>query len=268
MQSYIKAGLIVLSAAMLQSCTKVIDIKLKDSDKRYVVEAVLTDVPGTCNVRLSQTKNFTENNAFNSVSGASLSITDQSTGSAVTLTETEPGVYTSPSYAGVSGHTYLLKVTVAGSTFTANSTMPAKVNFDTLYMTEDQLFGQTNKFANLEFRDPASLGDCYQARQYVNGKALKDIFVTNDDYTNDRLNYAKLYVFPDDDKDKVKAGDTVTVDMMCIDKAVYKYWFSLQQSATGNSQSAAPANPVTNLKGGAIGYFTAQTLQSKTVIAE
>jgi hypothetical protein len=268
MQSYIKAGLIVLSAALLQSCTKVIDVKLKDSDKRYVVEGVLTDMPGTCNVRLSQTKNFSEDNSFNSVSGASLSITDQNTGLTTGLTETEPGVYTAPSYTGTSGHTYLLNVAVAGKVFTSSSTMPPKVNFDTLYMTDDQLFGRENKFANLEFRDPPSLGDCYQARQYVNGKALKDIFVTNDDYTNDRLNYAKLYVFPDDDKDKVKAGDTVSVDMLCIDKAVYRYWFSLQQSATGNSQSAAPANPVTNIKGGAIGYFTAQTMQTRTVIAE
>ncbi len=268
MRSYITSAFIVLSAVLMQSCTKVIDVKLKDSDKKYVVEGVLTDVPGTCNVRLSQTKNFSDDNSFNSVAGASLSITDNTTGSTTGLTESAPGVYTAAGFAGSSGHTYTLHISANGNEFTAESTMPQKVNFDTLYVTNDQLFGMSNKFANLEFTDPPALGDCYQARQYINGKALKDIFVTNDDYTNDRVNYAKLFVFPDKDEDKAKAGDTIRVDMMCIDRAVYKYWFSLQQSATGNSQSAAPANPVTNIKGGAIGYFTAQTMQTRSVVVE
>jgi hypothetical protein len=268
MRNILTAGFIILSAALLQSCSKVIDIKLKDSDKKYVVEAVLTDVPGTCRVLLSQTKNFSEDNSFNSVSGATLNITDNATGATVSLAESAPGIYTDPAFAGISSHSYSLKIVTPGGTFTSTCVMPAKVNFDTLYMTDDELFGMKNKFANLEFTDPVSFGNCYQARQYINGRLLKDIFVTNDDYTNGKVNYAKLFVFPDGDEEKAKAGDTIKVDMLCIDPAVYKYWFSLQQSATGNSQSAAPANPVTNVKGGAIGYFSAHTLQTRTVVVE
>ena len=47
----------------------------------------------------------------------------------------------------------------------------------------------------------------------------------------------------------LKAGDVVRVDMLCIDENVYKYWYSLDQAATGNS-SVTPANPVSNLSGG------------------
>jgi len=268
MRHIITTGLIILSAALLPSCTKVIDVKLKDADKKYVIEGTLTDAPGNCRVLLSKTKNFSEDNTISTVSGASVTITDNTTGIVTSLTETAPGVYTDIGLAGISGHTYKLNVVSNGNTFTALSTIPAKVNFDTLYMTDDNFFGNQSKFANLEFMDPPSFGDCYQAREYINGHELKDIFVTNDDYTNGKLNYAKLFTFSDNDKDKAKKGDTITVDMLCIDPAVYKYWFSLQQSATGNAQSAAPANPVTNIQGGAIGYFTAHTIQTKIVVVE
>ncbi len=263
MKTVLFASTVIGSLLLFSSCTKVIDVELKDADKRYVVEAVVTDSSGTCRVLLSQTKNFTEDNSFNSVSGAAVTISDLDGSSTVTLAETAPGEYTDAAFAGIPGHTYLLDITANGNTFTARSTMPLKVNFDTLYMTTDNLFGDVYYLANVEFRDPPPLGHCYQAKQYVNGKAINEIFVTNDDYTNDRVNKAKLFLFSDDEEEKVKIGDVVTVDVLCIDPVVYKYWFSLTQSTNG--MSAAPANPVSNVEGGAIGYFSAHTLQSKSV---
>ena len=56
--------------------------------------------------------------------------------------------------------------------------------------------------------------------------------------------------------------------MQNIDPVVYKYWFSLSQNATGETQSASPANPVSNIKGGALGYFSAHTISTKSIIAQ
>jgi len=53
--------------------------------------------------------------------------------------------------------------------------------------------------------------------------------------------------------------------MLNIDYPVYKYFFSLENSATGENQSATPANPVSNIKGGALGYFSVQTIQSREI---
>lgn len=261
--------LIATSALMgimsISSCTKVIDVELKDTDKRYVIEAVVTDSPGTCRVLLSQTKNFTEDNSFSYVSGATVTISDANGSSSVILSENASGEYTDASFVGVPGHTYLLTIAANGNTFTASSAMPVKVNFDTLYVTEDQILGNTNNIANLEFLDPPAFGNCYQARQYINGKRVEEIFVTNDDYTNNRLNKTKLFFFGDEEEN-AKSGDTITVDVLCINPAVYKYWYSLLQSASGGALSAAPANPVSNIEGGAIGYFSAHTIQTKSVV--
>jgi hypothetical protein len=268
MRSILKISLVLLSAALMQSCTKVIDVKLRDSDKKYVIEGILTDVTGNCRVLLSKTKNFSEDNTPAGVSGATVSIKDNNTGSSVALTELTPGVYSNAAFAGTPGHSYELSIAVGGTTFTAVSVMPLKIKFDSLYITKDQLFGDERTLANVEFTDPPAFGNSYRAVQYLNGRELKNIFVTNDDYTNDKKNYAKLFIFSDDEADKAKPGDTVTVDMQCIDPAIYRYWYSLDQSATGNSQSAAPANPVSNVSGGAIGYFSAHTIETKTVIVQ
>ncbi|HKO82838.1 MAG TPA: hypothetical protein VJU78_20670, partial [Chitinophagaceae bacterium] len=79
----------------------------------------------------------------------------------------------------------------------------------------------------------------------------------------------KLWYLVDEDEnpeEEIESRDTVMLDMLCIDNVVYKYWYSVYQSATGNSQSASPANPVTNIVGGALGYFSAHTKQTKSVV--
>ena len=53
--------------------------------------------------------------------------------------------------------------------------------------------------------------------------------------------------------------------MICNDAAVYKFWYSLNNGATGTGESASPSNPVSNISGGVIGYFSAQTIQSRSI---
>lgn len=60
--------------------------------------------------------------------------------------------------------------------------------------------------------------------------------------------------------------DTVNVMMMCIDKSVDLYFYSLSQNGGGPNASATPANPVTNIEGAVLGYFSAHTLQIKKVV--
>ncbi|MBW7892063.1 MAG: DUF4249 family protein, partial [Chitinophagaceae bacterium] len=70
-----------------------------------------------------------------------------------------------------------------------------------------------------------------------------------------------LFTPPDDEKN-IKSGDLVKVEMQSISSTVYDYWYSLIQGASGNSSSASPANPISNIEGGALGYFSAHQIQS------
>jgi hypothetical protein len=266
-----KPGYVAVFISMtifFSSCRKVIDVDIKNVAKKFVVEAVITDQQDSSKVLLSTTKNVSENNDFPGISGAAVTVTDN-TGIVTTFTEDSAGYYYAHSFKGVIGKTYTLQVIINGETFTAVSAMPPMVNMDTLYISDEVLFGESRKLSNTTYQDPPGKGNCYRYVQYINGKKENTIFTNNDDYTDGKYVEAKLwYLADDDDEDqKIKSGDTVRLDLFCIDPAVYKYWFSLNQSATGNSQSASPANAVTNITGGALGYFSAHTVQSKTVVA-
>ena len=249
------------------SCQKVIDVDIKNAEKKYVVEAIVTDKPGDSKVLLSKTKNVSENNVFPGISGATVSIMDNA-GNSTIFTETTAGNYAASNFTGEPGKTYSLLVKLNGETFSSQSSMPQKINLDTLFVSDELLFGETRKLVNIAYQDPAGKGQYYRFVQYINGNKSKPIFVNNDDYSDGKKVESKLWYIADDDNEdeKIMRGDTIMLDMQCIDATVYKYWFSLNQSATGNSQSASPANAVTNINGGALGYFSAHTLQTKSVI--
>ncbi len=262
-----QAPILLLLATGLFSCQKVINVDIRDAEIKPVVEAVVSDIPGESVVKLSTTKKISESNQFPGISGAVVSVTDDA-GIRTTFAETTPGVYTDASFTGAVGKTYFLEIKSNGETFTARSTMPQKINLDTLFITEEVLFGETRKLANIAYQDPPGKGNCYRYVQYINGNKSKPIFVNNDDYVDGKYVDTKLWYIVDDEDDEeeeIKSGDTVEIAMLCIEPVVYKYWFGVFQSATGNTQSASPANPVTNITGGALGYFSAQTFQKRSV---
>jgi len=256
--------IIALCALSLSSCEKVIHFDLNTAEKKYVIEATVTDQPGTAQVLLSQTKNFDDNNQFVGISGAVITVKEEG-GLLTTFTETSPGHYDAPSLVGSSGKSYDLNVSVAGNVFTATSTMPAKVNLDSIYTTDELIFTDTRKIVNVVFQDPPGRGNNYRFIQYVNNLKEKQLFIQNDDYTDGRLNIAKLYYFADDNSDStiIHPGDSLRVDMLCIDPNVYEYWYSLARNTNGDNNNVTPANPVSNIQGGALGYFSAHTLQTR-----
>lgn len=267
LQRFTSTFSILLSVIFLTSCEKVIDINLDNVEKKYVIEANLSDQPNSCKVILTQTKNFDENNTFNGISGAVVTIADNNA-SPITLVETSPGVYQSSTLTGMQGHTYNLKVTVNGQTFTSTSTMPALVPFDSLYTTERTFLDDKNLFSTVNYKDPAGVQNAYRFIQYVNGVKEETIFVRDDD-SNDGLKIERtlLYFFDEEEAavKQIRKGDSLRVDMLCINLPMYKYWYSLDQSSTGSSQSATPGNPVTNISGGALGYFSTHTIRNRAI---
>ena len=250
---------------ILGSCEKIIDINLNDSAKKYVIEGFITDNPGDCRVKISQTVNFSDTVYSPGISDAVVTIRDNDN-PPVVLTESVAGIYRTDAIQGTPGHTYSLSVSVNGSQFSATSTMPHRVNFDSLYIQDFIGFGDAKKFASVVFNDPPGKGNSYHFTQRKNNLVNNAIFIVNDNFSDGRQNNSLLVYFDSDDENMIKKGDTVSIDMKCIDEAVYKYWFGLQNSSTGSNDNASPGNPVSNIKGGALGYFSAQTFQTKTVI--
>ena len=68
----------------------------------------------------------------------------------------------------------------------------------------------------------------------------------------------------DNDTSEIKRNDFVRLSLVGIDKGVYTFLSEAENIAYSNDNLAAPATPTSNISGGCLGYFSAQTVSSKT----
>ncbi|MGC4232418.1 MAG: DUF4249 domain-containing protein [Niabella sp.] len=266
MSPILKLICIVISASVVAvSCERVIAVDIKDAPSQYVVEGVITD-DSVCRVRVSQTSNFHDSINLAGINNAHVTITEEGRSPVVLMSASERGIYRAR-FTGRPGRTYHLRVEVPGAAnagiFTATSTMPQKVWLDSLYITQRVFLGRTRNIATIRFKDPPEPGNAYRFIQYVDGKAETTIFIAKDDLINGRTVMDELLIF--NDEYTLKKCDQVRVEMQCIDQPNYLFWYSLNQGSLGSSQSASPGNPASNIKGGALGYFSAHTVSALNI---
>lgn len=246
----------------LSSCEKVIDIKLKETTPIIVVDGQVTNSSTIGSVvKLSKTSKVNTDNTSVPLIGARVTIQEDN-GAVYSLPEVSNGVYANTNLVGVIGKTYLLKVITNGITVTSSSTMPLMVNLDSLVIEDFPNFGKTVKVVTPFYKDPTGLGNNYNLTIYRNGQLIKDVFAYDDSFIDGKkITFPLIYSRKEDE---FKKGDKIDVIMNCVDDDNYKYWFSFSQSSTGSSQ-AVPDNPITNIKGNAIGIFGAVTYQKRSI---
>ena len=253
--------IIFLSA--LCSCKKVIDVNLKNAATQMVITGEVNNRPGPYQVTITKTVNFTSDNNFPAVSGALVIITGN--GVTDTLTENTPGNYLTHALKGKPGNSYALNVLIEGHSYTATSVMPQPVRLDSI----DFMLGRENNiFPVAYFKDPTGVPNYYQFIEYENGKKLSNgrgNSVFDDRLSDGRYISRLLY----NDSTDLKSGDTLIVQMNCVDKPVYDYLNQLLQITGGGGRgfsSPTPANPTTNITGGVLGYFSANTVTGKEAL--
>ncbi len=259
-QIFILLSTIITAAT---ACQKVINVDINDSDKKIVIEgSVSTNVNLGSQVVVSRSKNFSNNNSLDYVSGAIVTI-QENNGVADTLKESSQGIYTNKNIVGKLNSTYHLVVNVGDKTFTSTSVMqPKVVTLDTLTVESFVFGGTVNKTVRPAYLDPIGVVNFYKFIQYKNEKQVKRVFAFDDNITDGKV-VTRPFINPDGD---LKTGDTVRMEMMCVDKNVYQFWYSLEQFADGQGNSATPTNPVSNINGGALGVFSAETYNTRTII--
>jgi len=257
---------IVSLLLLFSSCQKVIDLKLGNVTGKLVIEGNVTNAIGPQVFKLSTNVPFTNTNTYPPVSGATVTVADQS-GNSYLFTEGPAGTYTNSRLTGVPGNTYTMMVVSGGVTYTAVSTMPQVVALDSLGSQNTPLSSGSNpkKQVSVYYRDLAAVANQYLFVEYVNGVQTDDIFVFNDEFNN---GLAANVVLRENDID-IYTGDTVTVQMQCIDQPNYLYWFSLsQQQNNGLGGGVTPSNPPTNISPASLGYFSAHTIQTQTIVVK
>lgn len=249
---------------LFSSCEKIISLDVSNSSEKLVIEGNVTNEPGPYFVKLTQTVNFNAPNIYPPVNNAVVIISDNA-GQIDTLSYTNNGLYQTHNLKGIEGRTYYLKVIIKGKDFTAQSTMPQNVKFDSIRLSNFELNGEGRTNVIPVYKDPEMLGNNYRFIQTINNKLDITFYAFNDNLNNGLVNQRPL--ISNDPDQKLKTGDTVKIEMQCISKQAYDYYFALSEQVGGGfGGGTTPANPPNNIIGDALGIFSAYTTQSKKVI--
>lgn len=252
----LSAGLVLFS-----SCEKVIDLELKNAEPLIVIEGTISNQSENHFVRISKTIPFDKPGTFNGFKGAQVTLTS-SAGLLQPFTEISDGVYRSLRFRGTPGITYTLEVLAEGKIYTAKSTMPYPVSPDSIGFKTLSFFGNSNIYPTIYYRDPPRIQNQYRYILKINGKLQGDVVF--EDRFNDGNSVSDVVIY--DGEDDIRPGDIIDIEMQCIDRNVFKYFFSLSQINGNGGPPVAPSNPDSNFSNGALGIFNACTKSNKTII--
>lgn len=255
--------LIIFFALIFTACEKVVDLDLDDAPQAIVIEAIMHDSIGDNYVIISKSKPFNENTGgFETVSGATVVITDN-LGNSFSFVEVLAGVYNSPSLKGIEGRTYVLSVYADGKSITAQSTMPPKINLDSLsHQKINRPFSNPNDPQQYRifthFYDRPNFNNYYRIKASSRTVKQKGVLVLNDDLID-----GDNVVFPIF-QTEFEENDTVSVQLLSIDEVNYRYFNALASSQGGE----VPGNPETNLNGAenVVGFFAAYAKSERKFI--
>ena len=271
---HIYALLVLVSAVFMSACEEVTDIDLNTAAPRITVQAEITDQPGPYSVTLLKSESyFASNDSFPPVRNAIVSISDDA-GNTDALLETTPGVYKTTSLQGVSGRTYHLKIVSDGKTYEAYSYLPMTVKLDSVVSSKITATGPRSKESNKYyvkclFNDPAGIADYYRVESaVVNTDTLSSFYQIYSDEVSDgqRITYPVQ-------RPTFNLGDTATIMLYHINSSnndYYKTANNILKNKKGPmaSSSAPQANPLTNISGGALGYFGAYAVSLKKIVVK
>jgi hypothetical protein len=254
----------LITVLIFAGCDKEIQLPLDPNASILVIDANITDQPGPYFVKLSKSIDISNVSGNPLVENASVIISDNQ-GQRDTLLQNEKGIYQTKKIKGVYGNTYFLEVTVDGKKYTASSTMSNKVPLDSLRINTFLVNGEIRYSIIPVYTDPIPLGNSYRFIQKINDSLDQTFHVFNDNLNNGKVNQRPLRA--GSDSLQVKLKDLVSVEMQCITKPTYLYYYTLnQQSGAGPGGGTTPSNPPSNIVGGALGIFSAHTVERQTIV--
>ena len=248
---------------LLTACEEEIYIPLDNAEPVIVIEGRITNLAEPNIVRITRTTDFYDPSSVPMVRNATVYAEDNK-GHTWYFLERRPGHYLNNQFTGEPGTTYTLHVQADNKSYKASSYMPAPVPIDSLdveYFAGTH-FADEGYYIILYFTDPPGTGNYYRVRLYKGDQAGTTIYVLDDQLVDG--NQVSIFLFGS----AYEAGDTAVAELQCIDEQVYRYFLTLSNvsASSPSGSTSTPANPVTNISGGALGYFSAVSISRDTLV--
>lgn len=257
----LKITFLIIVAVLMNSCEKVVDIKLNTGKPKLVIEASINWQKGTDGkdqkVKLSTTTDF-YTNAIPVVSGATVSIKNSQNTVFEFIEKPNTGEYFCTNFVSVLNETYTLTVVNKGETYTAIEKLIPVAPID--HIEQNNQGGIGNKSIELKsyYFDPANELNSYMFQYSYPNKLTPDFYVGNDTFYDGNIFFSLSRY------DKIKVGDKIEISHFGISKTYENYMIILMNIASnsGGSPFQTPPSTVrgniinkTNFDNYALGYF-------------
>jgi hypothetical protein len=276
MKKIVYTLLIVATIAGLISCEDVVNPTLEEAEPMYVVDAWITNTPGTQTILLTRSQPYFDNVLPPGVSGATITVED-SNGKVYNFVQgTETGKYSwtpvGNEVFGDVGLDYTLTINVNGETLQSNALMGRVPPIDSITFNKQAANGIVKDLYFAEFwaTEPAEEGDKYWIRTRKNGKFLNkpaDINIAYDAaFKGSEVFSGVMFIQPirtginpfDEDgnggfKSPYDLGDSLHVELYSISEAAYDFLTEVQiqtdrPGGFGELFSAPLGNVSTNIE--------------------
>ena len=241
---------------------------LNEASPEIVIEASLTDQPGSVKVEISETVNYFGEFSKQPVSGASVRLKD-ARGKSFQLREaaTTAGFYTNEMIIPEVGSTYVLTVEVNGKTYEAASILHPAVEIEhvSYFFEAGTSIFDTGYYMRMVYQDPEGEENYYRVNIYKNGRLRtsgSDLILFSDRFVEGKQVEVTLHSV------LFKKGSLATVELISLDKKAFDFYRTFTDLNTNNPGSAAPANPTSNFSNGALGFFSAWTFDEESIVIE
>ncbi len=241
-----------LTVIICMGCEDKIDLIFPAVPPKVVIVGEIVNRQQSQEVHIYYSHPIQATDSVQPVNDAKVRVTDQF-GRSWDYRQEKDGVYRSSVFRGMVGATYTLQVQIGELTFSAISKMPAPVPIDSIGISIGTFFNKQNKFITMKFLDPPGERNFYQYFISLNGTTWKHMQVFQDLYNDGKYVTHELLNFDLE----LESSDYVRIRRRMIDAANYQYWASY---AATHPSAASPSNPISNISGDALGYFSAYSL--------
>ncbi|WP_026461284.1 DUF4249 domain-containing protein [Adhaeribacter aquaticus] len=264
--------LFLFLALVFISCETEVDLDLEQSKPVLAVEAIVTDQINMNYVQLNMSAPYAKNVEPAAVTSAQVTLTDNA-GTSTSFLHDAYGTYKpTTDFKGVAGRTYTLIIQANSQTYTSTSVLNQaptldKVTYEYVDGKNDDYGREEGYYITTAFQDIVGVRNYYKLNIWVNGQLKQqkseDIMVTEDKlYDGAYLNDLKIFT-------PFKKNNQLEVSLLSLTKEAFDFYSALSSlSSQGGFLGRNPANLPTNISNGAVGFFSASAVSTKSVIIE
>ncbi|MEL0457559.1 DUF4249 domain-containing protein [Flavobacteriaceae bacterium SZ-1-7] len=263
-----------LSMFFMSSCEDVIDVDLKNTAPKLVIDASINWIKGTDGntqkIRLSLTAPYFDND-IPPATGATVIVTDSNSNSYNFVEDGNSGIYQTENFIPLLNATYNLNINYKNEIYTSTTVLTPVAPIELVEQKNEGGFGGNETEIKAFYTDPANVKNFYLFEFVV----LKNNNIALEVYEDKFTDGNQIFGFFSDEN--IETGDELVIRNSGITERAFNYLFILLQQTDENSGDPFETQPAT-LRGNCVnqtdpdnfplGFFRASETDVFTYIIE